>query len=187
MSRIIFSVILWYVIATILLGLGYPLLITLIAQIVTPHAANGSLIRYRERVIGSRMIGQQFTRPEFFHSRPSPNNYQPMLPTGITLAPSNHALIDRVKHQSELLRKELSLPQKQQLPADMVLMSASGLDPHISVANALLQLPRVARARRIPEDALRHMVMAAVERNLFREAGVNVLELNRRLDEGSHE
>jgi K+-transporting ATPase ATPase C chain len=166
-----------------LTGLAYPLVVTGLAQALFPGPANGSLIRDGDRTLGSRLIGQPFTDPGRFWSRPSattPVGYNAAASTGSNQGPSNPALHDAVRARVEALRA--ADPGNQApVPVDLVTASGSGLDPHISPAAALYQVGRVARARGIPEAELRRMVEARIERRtlgLFGEPRVNVLLLN---------
>jgi len=158
------------IITTILLGLIYPLVVTGLAQVIFPDKANGQLIKNADGVvIGSHIIGQPFTSPGYFHSRPS----------GVSnLGPTNQKLVDRVKADVEKLQQE---NPGQPVPIDLVTTSGSGLDPHISPAAAEFQLRRVARERGMTEDELRRIVAAHTEGRQFGFLGeprVNVLELN---------
>ncbi len=172
------------VVTTILLGLVYPLAMTGISQLLFHDKANGQLISRDGKVIGSRIIGQAFTGPGHFHSRPSAagTGYDAANSGGTNLGPTNHTLIDRVKQDTAKLQTENpSAP----VPVDMVTTSASGLDPNITPAAALFQVPRVARERGISEDELRRMVNAHIEGRQLGALGeprVNVLELNLELD-----
>ncbi|MBI3911230.1 MAG: potassium-transporting ATPase subunit KdpC [Armatimonadetes bacterium] len=188
----------------VLTGLLFPLLITGIAQAVFPSQANGSLIKSADgRVIGSRLIGQPFSRPEHFHPRPSAagSGYDPTASGGTNLGPTSAKLIeglpdDRetkdsdesysgVKQLAERYRQENGLPAGAPVPVDAVTRSASGLDPHISVANALLQAPRVAMARGLAESDVVALVRRHTEGRdlgLLGEPRVNVLLLNLELD-----
>jgi len=180
---------------TILTGLAYPLAVTGIAQLVFPTQANGSLETRNGTVIGSALIGQNFTSERYFHGRPSattdtdPNDPSKTVPApynaansaGSNLGPTNQDLIDRIRTDAERLRGEGTGP----VPADLVTTSASGLDPDITPAAALFQVQRVARARSLPEDQVRRLVLDQVQGRLLGIIGephVNVLQLNLALD-----
>ena len=181
------TAVLMTVVTTVLFGLGYPLMVTGLAQVIFPDKANGQLIRsYDGTVIGSRLIGQPFVSPGYFRSRPSAagaNGYDASASSGSNLGPANQKLIDRVKADVEKLQQEN--PGKP-VPIDLVTTSGSGLDPHISPAAAEFQVLRVARERGIGEDELRRIVNEHLEGRQFGFLGeprVNVLELNLALDE----
>jgi len=181
---------------TLITGLVYPLAMTGIAQVVFPRQAQGSLIERDGKVIGSALIGQNFTSDKYFHGRPSattatdPNDptktvaapYNAANSGGSNLGPSNKALIDRVQGDLDSLRKENpSAP----VPVDLVTTSASGLDPDISPEAAFFQVPRVAKARNLAEDQVRQLVSDHVDGRflgLLGEPRVNVLLLNLALD-----
>ena len=173
---------------TILTGLFYPLAVTGIAQLVFPHKANGSLIEKDGKAIGSELIGQPFSDPKYFWSRLSatgPFAYNAAASSGSNYGPINQSYLDGVKKRIQDLKAVDSL-NTQPVPADLVTASGSGLDPHISVAAALYQLPRVARIRNLNQVQLRSLVVQYTEgRQLgfLGESCVNVLKLNLALDE----
>jgi len=173
---------------TILLGVIYPLAVTGIAQILFPSKANGSLVTRQGVVVGSELIGQQFTSPKYFWSRPSPTSpypYNAAASTGSNAGPLNPSVTDEVKGRLADLKKADSantLP----VPVDLVTSSGSGLDPHISVAAANYQVSRVAHARGIDESRVREIVARCTEGRtlgILGESRVNVLEANLALDE----
>jgi K+-transporting ATPase ATPase C chain len=178
----------WMTLATtVLLGIIYPLIVTGLAQVLFPAQANGSLITAGGKTIGSHLIGQPFTAPGYFHSRPSgagTAGYDPVAPGGGSqnYGPTNKALLDRVSASVQSLQAE---KPNAPIPIDLVTASGSGLDPHISPAAAEFQVPRVARERSMSEADVRSLVTRHTEGRQFGFLGeprVNVLELNLDLD-----
>ena len=170
---------------TILLGLAYPLAITGVAQAAFPAQANGSMIRVGNQPIGSRLIGQAFARPQYLHGRPSAagaEGYDASASSGSNLGPLNPDLFKRIKDTAAALRREDDVTA---LPADAVTTSASGLDPHVSPANAAMQAARIAAARGVRVDQVQAVIARHVEGRTFGVLGqprVNVLETNLDLD-----
>jgi potassium-transporting ATPase KdpC subunit len=181
---------------TLITGLVYPLVMTGLAQVLFPRQANGSLIEQGGKVVGSALIGQPFTGEAYFHGRPSattkpdPNDatktvdapYNAANSGGSNLGPTNKALIERVKGEVDKLKEQ---NPSAQVPIDLVTTSGGGLDPHITPQAALFQVPRVAKARTMPEDRIRQLVDQNTEGRtlgLLGEPRVNVLALNMALD-----
>ena len=183
-TRNLLVAILMTVVTTVLLGVIYPLVITGLAQVIFPDQANGQLIEQNGKIIGSRIIGQAFSSPGYFRSRPSAagTGYDAANSAGTNLGPTNKKLIDAVTANVDAARKE---NPNAPVPIDLVTTSASGLDPHISPAAADFQVPRIARERGISEAEVRRLVetnTAGRQLGFFGEPGVNVLELNLALD-----
>jgi potassium-transporting ATPase KdpC subunit len=181
---------------TLITGLIYPLVMTGLAQVLFPRQANGSLVEQGGKVVGSALIGQPFTGEAYFHGRPSattkpdPNDatktvdasYNAANSGGSNLGPTNKALIERVKGEVDKLKEQ---NPSAQVPIDLVTTSGGGLDPHITPQAALFQVPRVAKARSMPEDRIRQLVDQNTEGRtlgLLGEPRVNVLALNMALD-----
>jgi potassium-transporting ATPase KdpC subunit len=171
---------------TVLTGLIYPGVVTGLTQMLFPHRANGSLIMVNGQVVGSALIGQNFTKPEYFEPRPSAagNGYDATASGGSNYGPTNQKLIDRVKASVDQFRKD-NPDYTGPIPADLVTTSASGLDPDISPASAEAQAPRVARARGVALEQVQQLVAQNTQGRTFGFLGeprVNVLELNLALD-----
>lgn len=172
-------------VTTVLLGIVYPLLVTALAQLLFPDKANGQLIVRGGAIVGSRLIGQAFTTPGYFHPRPSAAGagYDAANSGATNLGPTNKRLIEAVNGAIEAARRE---NPDAEIPADLVTSSGSGLDPHVSPAAALFQVPRIARQRRAAESEIRALVEGRIEPRQFGFLGephVNVLLLNLALDE----
>ena len=171
----------------VITGLIYPAVVTGIAQALFPRQANGSLLTADGRIIGSELIGQQFTRTEYFHARPSSagNGYDDTLSAGSNKGPTDRKLADTLIAQAVDSAVRLDGATRGQVPADLVTRSGSGLDPHISPASALLQVARVARARGLSPERVGALVERHIEGQqlgVFGEPRVNVLLLNLALD-----
>ena len=188
MNRYIVASIRMALITLVVLGLAYPLAMTGIAQVLMPAQANGSLVTSGGTVVGSSLIGQRFTEAKYFHGRPSAagtDGYDATASGASNLAPTSQALVDRVKAAVASETAENPGLVAGSVPVDMVTASGSGLDPDISIANALAQVARGAAARGMSADAVRHVVDAHITPRSFGllgEPSVNVLELNLALD-----
>jgi K+-transporting ATPase ATPase C chain len=182
------SVVVTLVLAIIVCGV-YPLAVTVVAQVMFPEKANGSLIERSGKIVGSKLIGQSFSRPEYFHGRPSAagdKGYDAASSSGSNLGPTNKKLADRLQGDINAVLKENPTLSKGAVPVDLVTASGSGLDPHISPEAALAQVDRVAKARHVDPEHMRQIVLAQVESRelgFLGEKRVNVLLLNLKLDE----
>lgn len=177
-----------FVLLTVITGVGYPLLTTGLAQWWFPQQAQGSLLKQENRLLGSALIGQEFTRPDYFQGRPSATAetpYNSLASSGSNLAVSNPAQDDAIKQRVAALR-QMNPRASARVPVELVTASASGLDPHISPAAAMWQASRVAQARHLPKEDVRRLVENHIQRPLLSFIGepvVNVLQLNMALDE----
>ncbi|MGA2592633.1 MAG: potassium-transporting ATPase subunit KdpC [Bryobacteraceae bacterium] len=192
MKQILIPAVLMTLVLTVLTGLIYPLVVTGFSQVLFHHQANGSLITVNGKIVGSELIGQKFTRPEYFHGRPSAagDGYDAANSGATNLGPTNQHLVDRVRDDVKKFRQE-NPTYTGPIPADLLTTSASGLDPHISPESAFAQVDRVAKARGVTSDAVRQAVEKHVEGRqfgIFGEPRVNVLALNLDLDQtfGAH-
>ena len=176
------------IIFTIILGFLYPLLITGISKIIFPFRSSGSLIKYEGKIVGSELIGQNFTGEQYFHPRPSAagkDGYDPLSSGGSNYAPANEDFISAVKERISNLRKENKLEDYIKIPSDAVTSSGSGLDPDISVGNAILQADRIAKKRNIPVFKINDLIRQNTAKRMLGFLGepkVNVLKLNLLLD-----
>ena len=185
MKKNLLIAVLMTIATTIVLGIVYPLIVTGLAQVLFHDKANGQLIEQNGKIVGSRIIGQPFTSDRYFHSRPSAagNGYDAANSGGSNLGPTNQKLIDRVN--ASVASTQAENPGKA-IPVDLVTTSGSGLDPDITPAAALFQIPRVARVRHLSEDQVRALVESHIQQRQFGILGeprVNVLELNLALDQ----
>jgi K+-transporting ATPase ATPase C chain len=186
MKQILIPAVMLTLVITVLTGLIYPLVVTGLSQVLFPHQANGSLIVANGNVVGSELIGQKFTRPEYFHGRPSAagDGYDAANSGATNFGPTNQNLVNRVRDDVKKFRQD-NPTYTGPIPADLLTTSASGLDPHISPASAFAQVDRVAKARGVAPDAVRRTVERRVEGRqfgIFGEPRVNVLALNLDLD-----
>ncbi len=173
---------------TAICGAAYPLLVTGVAQGVFPHQAGGSIVSVDGQAVGSSLVGQSFSGPEYFHGRPSgagADGYDAAASSGSNLGPSSQALVDRVTDSLAAVREENGLSDDAEVPVDAVTASASGLDPHITPAYAELQIARVAEERNMSEEEVRSLVKKYTDGStlfFMGEPRVNVLRLNLALD-----
>lgn len=188
MLKLIRRALLLLLVMTLLTGIFYPLMVTGLAQILFFHQANGSLVYRDGQPVGSVLIGQSFSGPRYFHGRPSAtrqNGYNAAASAGSNLGPTNKILLNNVSERTVRVRTENGLTQNTLVPGDLVTASASGLDPHVTPEAALLQVPRVARARKLPAQKVRGLVEENIEGRqlgILGEPRVNVLKLNLALD-----
>jgi potassium-transporting ATPase KdpC subunit len=170
---------------SLLLGVAYPLLVTGIGQLAFPSRANGSLVSVGGRVVGSELIGQSFTAARYFHGRPSSSDYDAMASGGSNFGPTNPAFLRGVRARVDASLRENGLAPGTPVPADLVLSSASGLDPDISLEGALFQVDRVAAVRGLDAAEVRTLVQQMARGSFigaFGDSRVNVLQLNLALD-----
>jgi len=167
----------------IVTGLVYPMAVTLVSGLLFSDQSHGSLIvENNNRVIGSSLIGQNFTEPQYFQSRPSASRYDATSSGGSNFGPTNSIFLKLISNRTDALRKDgITGP----IPSDLVTDSGSGLDPHISLESALIQVPVVAKARNLPEEKIKALVLAESVDSPFTGVYVNVLSLNRALDQVS--
>jgi K+-transporting ATPase ATPase C chain len=203
MRRQLLPAVLMMVVFTALLGIAYPLVVTAVAQVAFPHRADGSRVEVDGNVVGSELLGQTFTGAEYFHGRPSaagaaaagseggdPDDLSQDVSSGSNWGPTNPDLLQAVGERAVAYREENGLSRDADVPVDAVTASGSGLDPHISVANARIQARRVARERRLPLARVRELIDDHTDgRSLgfLGESGVNVLVLNVALDRRDRE
>ena len=190
MKQILIPALLMTLVLTVLTGLVYPLVVTGLSQTLFHKQANGSLIEVNGKIIGSELIGQKFTKPGYFHGRPSAagDGYDAANSGATNLGPTNQALINRVRDDIKKFRSE-NPTYTGPIPADLLTASGSGLDPHISLRNAELQAHRVAKARNIPVDKVTSLIQANTDPaslGFLGEPGVNVLMLNLALDRATN-
>lgn len=178
------NAILILVVFTLLLGIIYPLVITVISQLAFPEQSNGYLIKENGTIIGSQLIGQNFSSPSYFHGRPSAVDYNSSISSGSNLGPTNKKLIDDVTVRILQIKAENGLSNKSKVPADLVLASASGLEGYIYEDSALIQVPRIAKARGLNESEVEQIIKNNKENSFFGFGKdiVNVLKLNIALD-----
>ncbi len=188
LKKYMINCIILFALFAILTGLAYPLIMTGFAQVAFKDKANGSIVEQDGEAIGSRLIGQSFAGPEYFHGRPSAagaDGYDATASGGSNLGPTNPDLADLISERADQVREENGLPADAEVPADLVEASASGLDPDISPESAILQVKRVAQARNLSEAVVLELVKSHIQDrqlSVLGEPRVNVLELNMALD-----
>lgn len=186
-TKPLFVSIIFLTLYTLIFGFIYPGLVALINQTLFPEKANGSLIHENGKIIGSELIGQEFSNPKYFWSRPSATNapYNSAASTGSNLSPANPVLLNNVKNRVQALQNA-DLSNSKPIPIDLVTASASSLDPHISIASAFYQAGRVAKKRHLDENVILELVKSSIEHRQFGFLGeprVNVVLLNIKLDQ----
>jgi potassium-transporting ATPase KdpC subunit len=175
------SSIIVFTVMILLPGVIYPLLMAGVGHFVFNNKANGSLIDIDGHITGSALIGQRFDRPEYFHGRPSAADYNALSSGGSNYGPTNKKYIDIVKKRAWAIRKENHLTPDTEIPADIALASGSGLDPHISIESAMLQVKRIAAERKISDTDVKNIILQNTEKryfNIFGDSYVNVLKVN---------
>lgn len=187
MAKTVTRALLLFLVMTLVTGLAYPLAVTGVAQVIFPKQANGTIAYKDGKPVGSELIGQSFNSPKYFHGRPSAagEGYDATASSGSNLGPTNEALIKSVGERAATVREQNNLSKDTVVPSDLVTASGSGLDPHITPEAALLQVPRVAKARQLSEEKVRKLLEQNIEGRqwgLFGEPRVNVLKLNMKLD-----
>ena len=190
--RYLKQAILIFCVFAVLCGLMYPLFITALSQFLFPQKANGSIVISGNKTVGSELIGQQFDSPRYFHGRPSATEpaYNASGSTGSNWGPSNAQFLEEVRKRVEAVRIGNGLSVETKIPADLVLASASGLDPHISVESAMLQVKRVAKERSMSESEIEGMVRRHIEHpfaGMWGQSRINLLKLNLALDTGKQD
>ncbi len=187
LGRQVWSAVLSVLVLTLVTGVGFPLMLAALVRPLFPYQSAGSLIRGDDGVIGSELLGQNFSQPVYFHPRPSAagDGYDAIASGGTNLGPSNPKLLEDVRQRVADYRRQNDLAAQTRVPIDAVTHSGSGLDPHISLANALLQAPRIARVRGLSEDRIQQLIAEHTqERQLgfLGDVRVSVLPLNLALD-----
>jgi len=188
MTKNILRSFLLLMIFTIILGFLYPLLITGISKIIFPYRSSGSMIKNQDKIVGSELIGQNFTGEQYFHPRPSAagkDGYDPLNSGGSNYAPANEDFILAIRERISNFRRENNLKDYVKIPSDVVTSSGSGLDPNITIDNALLQADRIAKKRNIPIEEINDLIRKNTEKRMLGFLGepkVNVLKLNLLLD-----
>lgn len=175
-----------FLVLSMITGLVYPLLVTEIAQNLMPEKAEGSLLTVDERIVGSELVGQEFIRPSYFHGRPSAVGYAANGSGASNLGPTSDRLMEQTAQRIQKIKRDNSLSEDATVPADSVLASGSGLDPHISLEAAMMQVPRIARARGINESEVQEIVKSSIEPpqlGILGQERINVLKLNLALEE----